>query len=84
MTENPIKSVKRRFGLKHEPDIYMSCSIATENAFHWGVIRGTPHAVMIGDAFLFWVVCLADMEKLIKAGYEALPGLDWLYTENQQ
>lgn len=29
-----------------------------------------PHRVMLGDHPQYWVVCPADAERLVKAGYE--------------
>lgn len=31
------------------------------------------HMVILGDASLFWVVTMAEAERLMKAGYEAAP-----------
>ncbi len=43
-------------------------SLGAANSFSLGTIKAT--AVMLGDDGLFWVVTLADMERLTHAGYE--------------
>jgi len=29
------------------------------------------HNIILGDDLRFWVVCMADFDRMIKAGYEA-------------
>jgi hypothetical protein len=47
---------------------YRFTSLAIANEFSNGCLK--PHRVILGDHPSFWVVCPADAERLLRAGYE--------------
>lgn len=67
---NNTTNLKATLNLRYEIDIYTSVAAARFSIQHrvkkcW--------VVVMGDNLKYWVVCMADASKLIKAGYEMLP-----------
>lgn len=54
-------------GLKHMPDVVRDEATAARMAY-----GRKGHAVMLGEG-AYWVVCLADAQRLEDAGYEWAP-----------
>lgn len=67
-TNLALANTARFLGLKYRPDAYRSEELAWSAAN-----RMKAGVVMLGDDCRFWVVCLADADRLEKAGYEFAP-----------
>jgi hypothetical protein len=66
LTDSAAKT-KAALGLKHRPVVVRSEATAFSIA-----ARTKAGAVMLGDG-AFWVVCLADADRLERAGFEWAP-----------
>lgn len=58
------EAAKKALGLKRTPVVFRDGDLAKRCA-----ARGRAETVMLGDG-AFWIVCLADAERLNNAGYE--------------
>ncbi|QYK49094.1 MAG: hypothetical protein KF838_04405 [Phycisphaeraceae bacterium] len=61
------RAAHERLGLRHQPVVVRSDESAFSIADHTSA--GT---VLLGEG-AYWVVCLADAERLVNAGYEYAP-----------
>lgn len=61
-----MATLKTTLGLRNNPDVLTS----RDAAFRWAANCNKLHIVMLGDNEQFWVVCLSDAARLLKAGYE--------------
>ena len=65
-----LKSISKTFNLRHIPTATRSRMAAFELAEQSPGKLGRTRWVILGDNDWFWIVCPADADKLIKAGYE--------------
>jgi hypothetical protein len=58
--------IKSTYSLKYSPDVF-----STREAAFRSTERSVKMAiVMLGENGKFWVVCMADAQRLVKAGFE--------------
>jgi len=57
---------KNALGLRYKPDQFTQI----ESAKRWADRCNKLHSVILGCNGMFWVVCFADAQRLVKAGYE--------------
>ena len=67
MQTKPATTAKATLTLKYKPLKFL----IRENAFSCAERCTKAHGVILGDDQRFWVVCMADFDRLIRAGYEA-------------
>jgi hypothetical protein len=61
------KRTRKALGLNHNPVV-----IRDEACAHRIAAMTSGHAVMLGEG-AYWVVCLADAQRLERAGFEYAP-----------
>jgi hypothetical protein len=62
---NVATTVQARLNLKYKPVAFISENLARKFAS-----QSRSDVVMLGEDSRYWVVCLADAEKMNRAGYE--------------
>jgi hypothetical protein len=65
MTTTATASLRQTLGLRHEPIRFVSLALASSCA-----ARSKCDVVMLGDDGRFWIVCLADAQRLERLGFE--------------
>lgn len=64
-----MKKLQQELGLEYAPLVFKSEASAWACADRFD----PPMTVILGDCPQYWVVSMADAEKLIQAGYERAP-----------
>ncbi len=60
------QEIQKQHGLKYQPSIYRNEALARSALSHYV----KPHRIILGNCPEFWIVCHADAERLLRAGYE--------------
>ena len=60
------RKLKQELGLRQEPSLFRNRDLAFSNLNH--CVKSST--VILGDDNRYWVVLLADAQKLYKLGYE--------------
>jgi hypothetical protein len=58
--------IKSTYNLKYSPDVFTT----RESAFRSADRSVKMAIVILGEAGKFWVVCMADAQRLVKQGFE--------------
>ena len=65
-TTTQAHTVRNALALAYAPEVFRDAAAAFRTADRWV----KPGAVILGDDGQYWVVCLADAQRLESAGYE--------------